>query len=139
MGFLVSMGNITANLAKIDIVPNPSISIIKPIALDPSQGFVEFNKNFKIYCCDDTQLFDVLQNNAFEKYIDADKTGILLPIKYSFTILGKSGLRRGDVFNIWGIPKKYRDNGFFQIVEVDQTIQGMTWTTRVIEQYRQTG
>ena len=131
--------NITANLAKIDIVPNPSISIIKPIALDPSQGFVEFNKNFKIYCCDDTQLFDVLQNNAFEKYIDADKTGILLPIKYSFTILGKSGLRRGDVFNIWGIPKKYRDNGFFQIVEVDQTIQGMTWTTRVIGQYRQTG
>ena len=25
-------------------------------------------KNFKIYCCDDTQLFDVLKNNAFESY-----------------------------------------------------------------------
>lgn len=131
--------NITANLAKIDIVPNPSVNIINAGALDPSVGFAQFNKNFKIYCCDDTQLFDVLQTNAFENYIDSDKTGILLPIRYSFTILGKSGLRRGDIFNIWGIPKKYRDNGFFQIVEIDQSLDGMMWKTRITGQYRQTG
>jgi len=131
--------NITANLAKIDIVPNPSVSRINTLALDPSQGFTQFNKNFKIYCCDDTQLFDVLQNNAYQTYIDGEKTGILLPIRYTFTILGKSGLRRGDIFNIWGIPKKYRDNGFFQIVQIDQTLEEMMWKTTVIGQYRQVG
>jgi len=131
--------NISANLAKIDIIPNPIVSIINPNSLDPSSGFTEFNKNFKIYCCDDTQLFDVISNNSFQKYIDAEKTGPLLPIKYSFTILGKSGLRRGDVFNIWGIPKKYRDNGFFQITEMDQSVVGMTWKTKITGQYRQTG
>jgi hypothetical protein len=131
--------NISANLAKIDILPNPQVAIINTATLDPSSGFTEFNKNFKIYCCDDTQLFDVLNNNAFQKYIDSEKTGVLLPIKYSFTILGKSGLRRGDIFNIWGIPKKYRDNGFFQIIEMDQSVQGMTWKTRVTGQYRQIG
>jgi hypothetical protein len=131
--------NITANLAKIDIVPNPSVNIINANTLDPGSGFTEFNKNFKIYCCDDTQLFDVLQNNAFQRYVDPDKTGILLPIKYSFTILGKSGLRRGDIFNIWGIPKKFRDNGFFQIIEIDQSVEGMMWKTKVTGQYRQTG
>ena len=131
--------NISANLAKIDIIPNPTVAIINPNSLDPNSGFAEFNKNFKIYCCDDTQLFDVISNNSFQKYIDSDKTGPLLPIKYSFTILGKSGLRRGDIFNIWGIPKKYRDNGFFQIIEIEQSIVGMAWKTKIIGQYRQTG
>ena len=135
----IANSNITSNLAKIDVIPNPSISIINTGALDPAMGFTQFNKNFKIYCCDDTQLFDIMQNNAYEKYIDAEKTGILLPIKYTFKILGKSGLRRGDVFNIMGIPKKYRENGFFQIVEIEQNLEGMNWTTTVTGQYRQTG
>lgn len=131
--------NLNANLAKIDIVPNPSVSIIRAGALDPVSGFVEFNKNFKIYCCDDVQLFDILKNNAYEKYTDADKTSQPLPIKYTFTILGKSGLRRGDIFNVWGIPKKYRDYGFFQIVEMEQSLQGNSWTTTITGQYRQNG
>ena len=131
--------NLNANLAKIDIVPNPSVSIIKASALDPVSGFVEFNKNFKIYCCDDVQLFDIMKNNAYENYKDANKTSQPLPIRYTFTILGKSGLRRGDIFNVWGIPKKYRDNGFFQIVEMEHTLQGNSWTTTITGQYRQNG
>jgi hypothetical protein len=141
--------NVDANLDKIDIIPNPEVATLNTDALSPSSdpadggkttgGFSEFNKNFKIYCCKDSQIFDVLRNNMFEQYSDTGKTSTLLPIKYTFKILGKSGLRRGDVFNIDGIPPKYKTHGFFQIVEIEQNLSENQWTTTVTGQYRQTG
>lgn len=135
--------NLSANLSKINIVPNPDKGTVDGAALDVSSGSssaeTAFRNNFRIYCCDDTQLFDILKTNAYEANNDSNKTSILLPIKYTFKILGKSGLRRGDVFNIWGIPKKYRDNGFFQIINIEQNLQGSMWTTTVTGQYRQVG
>jgi hypothetical protein len=128
---------LSTNLNKIDVIPNPITNIIVPMALKPAAGFTEFNKNFKIYCCDDTQLFDIMKNNAFEAYSGVEKTSHPLPIKYTFKILGKSGLRRGDTFNVIGIPKKYRDYGFFQITQVEQTIESNNWYTTVIGQYFQ--
>jgi hypothetical protein len=131
---------ITANLSKIDVVPNPEKFNIVPDTLEIStNGISAFNDNFKIYCCDDTQLFDIIKNNAFEDYglKEIKATSHPLPIKYSFKILGKSGLRRGDVFNVYGIPKKYRDFGFFQIVEIEHNLSGNTWTTSVTGQFRQ--
>jgi hypothetical protein len=128
---------LSTNLNKIDVIPNPITNIIVPMALKPAAGFTEFNKNFKIYCCDDTQLFDIMKNNAFEAYSGVEKTSHPLPIKYTFKILGKSGLRRGDTFNVIGIPKKYRDFGFFQITQVEQTVEGNSWYTTVIGQYFQ--
>jgi hypothetical protein len=128
---------LSTNLNKIDVIPNPITNIIVPMTLKPTAGFTEFNKNFKIYCCDDTQLFDVMKNNAFEAYSGMEKTSHPLPIKYTFKILGKSGLRRGDTFNVIGIPKKYRDYGFFQITQMEQTIEGNSWYTTVTGQYFQ--
>ena len=125
------------NLSKIDVVPNPVINKIDANTLKPAAGFTEFNKNFKIYCLEDTQIFDIMRNNAFEQYSGLEKTSHPLPIKYSFKILGKSGLRRGDTFNVIGIPKKYRDYGFFQITEITQTLEGNTWYTDVEGQYFQ--
>jgi hypothetical protein len=124
------------NLKKIDVLPNPWNTSVNSNALQASAGFTAFNNNFKIYCCDDTQLFDILKNNAFESY-PSDKTSPPLPIKYSFKILGKSGLRRGDIFNIAGIPRKYAQHGFFQIVNIEQNIAGGSWTTYITGQYRQ--
>ena len=124
------------NLRKIDVVPNPWNTSVNSNALQSGAGFTSFNDNFKIYCCDDTQLFDILKNNAFEKY-PSDKTSPPLPIKYTFKILGKSGLRRGDIFNIAGIPRKYAEHGFFQIINIEQNIQGSLWTTSITGQYRQ--
>ena len=124
------------NLKKIDIVPNPYNASVNSDALQAGAGFTAFNNNFKIYCCDDTQLFDILKNNAFLAY-PSDKTSPPLPIKYTFKILGKSGLRRGDIFNIAGIPRKYAEHGFFQIINIEQNIQGSLWTTSITGQYRQ--
>ena len=61
-----------------------------------------------------------------------------LPIKYSFTILGSSGIRRGDMFNIIGIPEKYKKYGLFQVNSVEHSIEGMKWTTAIEGLYRQT-
>jgi hypothetical protein len=133
----VEESSLSTNLNKIDVIPNPDKNIVVPMALKPTAGFTEFNKNFKIYCCDDTQLFDVMKNNAFEKYSGLEKTSHPLPIKYTFKILGKSGIRRGDTFNIVGIPKKYREYGFFQVTQLEQTIEGNNWYTTVTGQYFQ--
>ena len=42
------------------------------------------------------------------------------------------------MFNVIGIPKKYRDYGLFQINEITHTIEGMMWKTRISGLYRQT-
>lgn len=131
---------INANLSKIEVIPNPERFTINASSLDVSvSGDYTFRDNFRIYCCDDPQLFDVIKNNAFEDYVktESNYTSQPLPIKYSFKILGKSGIRRGDVFNVYGIPKKYRDHGFFQVVEVDQVVSENMWTTTVVGQFRQ--
>lgn len=132
---------LSTNLEKIDIVPNPYAGVDYPFdasSLDPSKSnFDKFNKSFKIYCCEDQQLFDIIKNNAFEKYGGIEKTSHPLPIKYTFKILGKSGIRRGDTFNIIGIPKKYRDYGFFQVTEIEQSIENNNWYTTITGQYFQ--
>ena len=59
-------------------------------------------------------------------------------VHYNFKIMGCSGLRRGDTFNIEGIPNKYKQHGIFQITQVEHTLQGMMWETEVTGDYRQT-
>ena len=92
---------------------------------------------FGFYTFKDEGYFDRLRNNAFAKNKGSGKLSHPLPIKYSFTILGTSGLRRGDTFNIIGIPNIYREQGLFQIINVSHQIEGMSWTTTVEGQYRQ--
>ena len=74
-----------------------------------------------------------LGKGQIDKYSDVS---ILLPINFSFTIHGISGIKRGDKFSVTGIPKKYEDNGFFQVISVKHTIQGMEWTTEITGGYR---
>ena len=97
-----------------------------------------FKEKFRIYCCRDTKYLNILKVNAMS--VSSGGGGRLshpLPIKYSFTILGKSGIRRGDTFNIIGIPEKYANHGLFQVTQIEHTIQSMKWTTLVQGEYRQ--
>ena len=89
---------------------------------------------------DDEPLFDRLKNDAFankNKGTTAKGLSHPLPIKYTFKVLGTSGFRRGDTFNIIGIPTKYAKHGLFQIIEIEHNVGGMAWTTSVTGQYRQ--
>ena len=131
--------NISQNLDKIDIVPNPNQNTLTQDDLANFINNIEvFKTKFKIYCCRDSKFFNVLKINNMPAVLGKGQMSPPLPIKYSFTILGTSGIRRGDTFNIIGIPKKYRDHGFFQVTEIEQTIQDMKWSTKVEGSYRQT-
>jgi hypothetical protein len=131
--------NLSANFDKITILPDTNIADIPQADLDQSVFDVnKFDTYFNIYACKDTAFFDVLKQNAF----GGGTTGTgryshPLPIKYQFTVYGTSGIRRGDTFNIIGIPEKYRKHGLFQVTEVEQTISDMKWTTKVLGEYRQ--
>jgi hypothetical protein len=134
------------NINKIDIIANPAITTMttnypKAAFEDSSNSYKRLRDGFRIYCCTDSQIFDIIKNNAFESYMstgaNVGKTSILLPIKYTFKILGKSGIRRGDIFNVIGIPERYEKNGFFQVVNIEQNVDGNLWTTTVTGQYRQ--
>jgi hypothetical protein len=54
-----------------------------------------------------------------------------MPIKFSFTIHGVSGIKRGDKFAVNGIPKAYEQTGFFQVTSVKHTITDMIWKTEI--------
>ena len=76
---------------------------------------------------DDKQLLKMAKGKA-----DKEKgVSILLPINFTFTVHGVSGIKRGDRFRVRGIPDKYFKQGFFQVLGVKHTIQGMEWTTEV--------
>jgi hypothetical protein len=133
------VANVSSNLDKIDVVPNPEEN---EITQDNLNNFLNspdiFKQKFRIYCCKDAKYLNILKANAMGvKSGGGGRLSHPLPIKYAFTILGKSGIRRGDTFNIDGIPKKYEENGLFQVTQIEHTIQNMKWTTKVQGEYRQ--
>ena len=133
------VANVSSNLDKIDVVPNPAEN---EITQDNLNNFLNtpaiFEQKFRIYCCKDSKYLNILKANAMGvKSGGGGRLSHPLPIKYAFTILGKSGIRRGDTFNIDGIPKKYEQNGLFQVTQIEHTIQNMKWTTKVQGEYRQ--
>lgn len=133
---------ISNNLAKIDVLPKPELVKLNPNDITGIEDTDKLKQLFVIYCLDDEPLFDRLKNDAFaKKHTDkATKSGTLshpLPIKYNFKVLGTSGMRRGDTFNIEGIPKKYANKGLFQITQIEHNVEGMMWTTNITGDYRQ--
>ena len=63
--------------------------------------------------------------------------GVLIGmLKYNFEIHGNSGITHGDTFNIIGIPSVYSKTGFFQVTNVEHSVNQMVWTTSIEGQYR---
>lgn len=60
---------------------------------------------------------------------------VLVPITFTFTIHGISGIKTGDLFRILDLPKSY-ENSIFQVVEVSHDLSNNLWTTSVKGQLR---
>ncbi len=61
----------------------------------------------------------------------------LMPINFTFKIHGISGIRRGDMFRVNGLPSVYSGPGtFFQVLSVKHVVDGMVWTTEVTGGWR---
>lgn len=80
----------------------------------------------------DSTIFSALKSGHDEETSSASP---LMPINFSFKVHGVSGIRRGDMFKVNGIPSIY-NNGFFQVLSVKHTLDGMMWTTEVTGGYR---
>jgi len=128
---------LTYNLNKIDVVPNPRMYRLGTVKTEEIQTKEQFDKLFQVYCFDDAAYFDRLRNDAFSTKLGVGSLSPPLPIKYSFTILGCSGITRGDVFYVLGIPEKYSKHGIWQTTQVEHTITNMTWKTQIEALYRQ--
>ena len=86
----------------------------------------------------DSQLFDSLRLKvSLDQLANGNQTSILLPIKFTFTIHGISGIKRGDKFRVYGLPAKYSTSGFFQVLSVKHTLDGMLWKTEKSGGFRQ--
>ena len=131
---------LTSNFEKIAIFPNPlMVSVNVTSDSIKSQDTFAPGASLRIYTLNDGNYFDRLRNDAFSPQ-DTGKNKRLshpLPIKYNFTTIGVSGLRRGDMFNILGIPDKYEKHGMFQITQIEHELSGMEWKTSVTGEYRQ--
>lgn len=81
---------------------------------------------------------EVLESLKLKKEEATDKTGIgaLTNIKFSFTVHGVSGIKRGDKFRINGLPSDYTNKGFFQVMDIKHNIDGMMWKTEVTGGWR---
>jgi DUF2075 family protein len=80
----------------------------------------------------DQLVFESLKNGN-DKNVTAESNAVsaLMPIKFSFTIHGVSGIKRGDKFMVSGIPRAYEETGFFQVTSVKHTITDMIWKTEI--------
>jgi hypothetical protein len=85
-----------------------------------------------INCYNDQVVFDTLKFG--KDIVDEDEatgTSPLLPIKFTFSMHGVSGIKRGDKFKVNGIPRQYAEGGFFQVTAVKQVIENMVWKTEI--------
>lgn len=96
----------------------------------------DFTQNLEdltyITAYNDQLVFDALKNGK-DRIGDTpgNTVSALMPIKFSFTIHGVSGIKRGDKFRVGGIPKAYEETGFFQVTSVKHTITDMIWKTEI--------
>jgi len=131
---------LTANFEKIAIFANPIMHQMT-IGADGIKDPKIFDKDrgLRIYTLNDGNYFDRLRNDAFPTQGTGNNKRLShpLPIKYNFTTIGVSGLRRGDMFNILGISEKYEKHGLFQITQVEHDLSNMDWKTSVTGEYRQ--
>ena len=58
---------------------------------------------------------------------------------FDFKVHGVSGFKVGDQFQVDGLPDKFGQPNVFQVVKVDHTLDGMTWTTDVKSKLRIVG
>lgn len=85
---------------------------------------------------DDLAVFESFKLASDTAKVDAGGIGPLIPINFTFTVHGVSGVRLGDTFAINGLVGSYSEGGFFQVTSVKHSISGMVWTTSITGGWR---
>jgi hypothetical protein len=124
--------NMELFLNKVGFVPKPDKDDKFPFERDILEGTF-------IVAYNDQAIFEFFktQNDASLEGLEAAEVGPIMPIKFTFTIHGVSGIKRGDKFKVLGLPKNYETTGFFQVTSVRHTITDMMWKTDIEGSFRQ--
>ena len=109
----------------------PKVNLTK----DNINSDTAFDELVYIGALNDLAVLESQKLNA-EKKTDTSGVGSLTNIKFSFTVHGVSGMKRGDKFRINGLPSDYTDKGFFQVMDIKHNIDGMMWKTEVTGGWR---
>ena len=116
----------------------PKVEYIKSDTLNPKADGFDLYKYVYIGALNDLTVFESLKL-GYEVVTDVEtnNTGPIMPIEFTFTVHGISGMKRGDKFRILGLPSKYSTSGFFQVMSIKHTIEDMVWKTEVKGGFRQ--
>jgi hypothetical protein len=109
----------------------PKVNLTK----DNINSDTAFDELVYIGALNDLAVLESQKLNA-EKKTDTNGVGSLTNIKFSFTVHGVSGMKRGDKFRINGLPSDYTKKGFFQVMDIKHNIDGMMWKTEVTGGWR---
>ena len=117
---------------------------------EPSSSTVIFNKpsenHVKILetIVSNLQLSGALVANSksdYYHYISAgdffrEQRATPLPLYLTLKIYGISSLIPGDIFKVDYLPKKYRNNVYFQVITVSHNVDSSGWYTTLETQFR---
>jgi hypothetical protein len=118
---------------KVDLISSTNIS---------ADTFIQTDKVLYKGIYDDRETFTSFKTVDDDEKNKTDNNqnlnvSIKLPIKFSFTVHGISGIKRGDKFSVKGIPRNYsKENGFFQVTTLKHVIENMMWKTTVEGEFR---
>ncbi len=124
--------NLQLFLDKIGLMPRPH--------LDDKYAFeADLKKSVFTVAYNDQAVFEFFKNQNDKTAVQTEAGGVgpIMPIKFTFTIHGVSGIKRGDKFKVLGLPKNYETTGFFQVTSVKHTITDMLWKTDIEGSFRQ--
>jgi len=124
--------NLQMFLDKVGFMPKPDKDDKYDFAADLKLGTF-------IVAYNDQAVFEFFktQNDGSSEGLAAAEVGPIMPIKFTFTIHGVSGIKRGDKFKVLGLPANYETTGFFQVTSVKHTITDMMWKTDIEGSFRQ--
>jgi len=124
--------NLQLFLDKIGLMPRPHLDDKYPFEADLKKSVFTVSYN-------DQAVFEFFKNQNDKTAVQTEPGGVgpIMPIKFTFTIHGLSGIKRGDKFKVLGLPKNYESTGFFQVTSVKHTITDMLWKTDIEGSFRQ--
>ena len=85
---------------------------------------------------DDSAMLSTLKMTGDTKLTGSGEVSGVLPIRATVTVHGVSGITRGNKLKINGLPNKYSENGFFQVVGVKHSLSGTQWKTDIEAAFR---
>jgi hypothetical protein len=116
----------------------PKVEFKKKDTLNPTADGFDLYKYVYVGALNDLTVFENLKlGYEVVTDIETDTTGPIMPIEFTFSVHGISGMKRGDKFRILGLPSKYSTCGFFQVMSIKHTIEGMVWKTEIKGGFRQ--